>query len=58
MLPLAHAGSDAALVLFLAPVVVLVGMLGWAKLKERRAGVTTVDEKPEPTLDDIMDGKP
>ena len=38
MIVLAHAGHWAAQLLYLAPVVALVGALGWAKFKERRPG--------------------
>jgi hypothetical protein len=43
--PLAHAGHWLAQIAYLAPLVLLVGMLVWGKLRERRerrrnAGVT------------------
>ncbi|HEU4974568.1 MAG TPA: hypothetical protein VFT50_05720 [Baekduia sp.] len=35
---IAHAGHWAAGALYLAPVLVVVGALGWQSLKDRRAG--------------------
>jgi hypothetical protein len=36
MTPLAHAGHWAAQILYLMPVLAMIGMLGWAKLRQRR----------------------
>ena len=35
-LPLAHAGHWLAQMLYLLPVLAMIGMLGWAKLRQRR----------------------
>ena len=35
-LPVAHAGHWLAQMLYLLPVLAMIGMLGWAKLRERR----------------------
>ena len=43
MTPLAHAGHWIGQLLYLAPVVALVGALAWAKFKERRSG----DREPD-----------
>ena len=36
MTPLAHAGHWIAQLLYLLPVLAMLGVLGWAKLRERR----------------------
>jgi hypothetical protein len=36
--PLAHAGHWLAGLLYLAPVLIVVGALGWQSLKDRRSG--------------------
>ena len=36
MTPLAHAGHWAAQILYLMPVLAMIGALAWAKLRERR----------------------
>jgi hypothetical protein len=38
MTPVAHAGHWAAQLLYLAPVLAMLGALAWAKLRERRNG--------------------
>lgn len=42
-LPIAHAGHWLAGLLYFAPVVLVVGALGWQTLKDRRAD----DDEPE-----------
>jgi hypothetical protein len=37
-LPMAHAGHWAVGLLYLAPVLIVVGALGWQTLKDRRLG--------------------
>ena len=37
MTPLAHAGHWAVQLLYVAPLVIAVGVLGWQALKDRRA---------------------
>lgn len=45
-LPLAHAGHWLAGLLYFAPVVIVVGALGWQSVKDRRRGD---DEADDPT---------
>jgi hypothetical protein len=47
-LPLAHAGHWLAGLLYLAPVLIVVGALMWQSYKDRRLGPGEDDDAPEP----------
>lgn len=43
-IPMAHAGHWLAGLMYLAPVLIVVGALGWQSLKDRRLGPEDDDE--------------
>ena len=45
--PLAHAGHWLVNLLYVLPVVIVVGMLGWQSWRDRRAGAPDRDHGPE-----------
>jgi len=58
MAPLAHAADVVSTLLFVVPMLVVLGALAWQKAKERRAGNAAAEEGADPTLDEIMDDRP
>lgn len=55
MPPIAQAGSVVELVLFLGPVLFLLGALASKKVKERRAREQAGEKAAEPARDDVPD---
>lgn len=54
--PLAHAGHWTSSLVYLAPVLAICLALLWQAWRDRRSGAVP-DVEPQPTLDDILDGK-
>jgi cytochrome c-type biogenesis protein CcmH/NrfF len=54
---LAHAGHWLTSLLYVVPVLVLVIALSWQSWRDRRRGYSEADTEPEPSLDDILDGR-
>ncbi len=52
-LPMAHAGHWLVNLLYLAPVLIVVGALGWQTLKDRRLGAEGADGDRPPD-DDVV----
>lgn len=48
MIPIAHAGHWVASLLYLAPLLLVIGALGWQSLRDRRRGVPPPDEPGDP----------
>lgn len=58
MTPIAHAADVVSTLLFVVPMLIVLGALAWQKVKERRADEAAAEEEDiEPTLDEIMDDK-
>jgi len=57
MTPVAHAGHWLVNVIYAAPVLVILAVMGWHRLQERR-GLRMPEQIPEErSLDDILDDR-